>query len=80
MSADAPSNEMIALLLRVLEHVENAADDLPVSTLQKPAEMQVDAEPNSLSTTANGGVNLFVERVAAAMSKVRDPSPARTIG
>jgi hypothetical protein len=81
MSADAPSNEMVAFLLRVLENVENAADDPPISTPRKPADVQVEAESNSVSATADRGANLFAERVAAAMSKLRYPAPAtRLIG
>jgi hypothetical protein len=74
MSADALSNEMVAFLLGVLENVENAADDAPISTLRKPADVQVETESNSVSTTADPGANLFAERIAAAMTKLRDPS------
>jgi hypothetical protein len=77
MSADALSNEMVAFLLRVLENVENATDDVPISTLPKPADVQVEAESNSVNTTADRGANLFAERVAAAMSILRDPARQR---
>jgi hypothetical protein len=80
MSADALSNEMVTFLLRVLENVENAADDAPISTLRKPADVQVEGESNPVSTTADRGANLFAERIATAMSRLRDPASARTIG
>jgi hypothetical protein len=81
MSADALSNEMVAFLLRVLEDVENATDEAPISTLRKPAGVRDEATSNSVSTTEDRGTNPFVERVAAAMSKLRDPAPAtRLIG
>jgi hypothetical protein len=84
MSADAPSNEMFALL-RVLENVENAPDELPISTVRKPADGQDEAKSKPVSTkpvstTEDLGVNPFVERVAAAMSRFRDPASARMIG
>jgi hypothetical protein len=84
MSADAPSNEMFALL-RVLENIENVADEVPVSTVRKPADVQDEATSKPVSTkpvgtTEDRGVNPFVERVAAAMSKFRDPTSARMIG
>jgi hypothetical protein len=72
MSADALPNEMVAFLLRVLENVENAAGDAPTSPLRKPADVQVEAESNSVSTTVDRGVNPFAEQVVAAMSKLRD--------
>jgi hypothetical protein len=75
MSVDAPSNEMVAFLLGVLENVENSAGKDPISTLRKPADVQDEAKSNSVSTTEDRGANRFAEQVVAAMSKLRDPNP-----
>jgi len=79
MSADAPSNEIVALL-RVLENVENGANEVPISTLRKPADLQDEAKSKSVNTTEDRGENPFAERVVAAMSRLRDPAPTRMIG
>jgi hypothetical protein len=78
MSADALSNEMIAFLLRVLENVENAADDLPISTLQKPADVQFEAQSKTaaFADAVDRSENRLVERIATAMSKNFEFKPA----
>jgi hypothetical protein len=80
MSADTPSDEMVAFLLRVLENVENAADGPPISALRKSAGSQDEGKPKSVNPISDRGTNPFVERVAAAMSRLRNPAPTRMIG
>jgi hypothetical protein len=79
MSADAPLNEIVAFLLRVLDNVENASDEPPISTLQKPADLS-EARPKSLSAMEELGSNRFVERIAAAMSRLHSEAPTRVVG
>ena len=78
MSADTPSDEMVAFLLRVLENVENAADEPPISALRKSTDSQDEGKPKSVNP--DRGTNPFVERVAAAMSRLRNPAATRMIG
>jgi hypothetical protein len=68
------SNEMVAFLLRVLENVENAADEAQISTPRKPADFQDKAKSNAFRATEERRANRFVEQVATAMSKLRDPA------
>ena len=74
------SNEMAALL-RVLEKVEHAIEERPISTLRQLAELHDEAK----SELANSAIedrcaNPFVERIATALSKRRNQGPVRLIG
>jgi len=70
---------MIAFLLSVLEGVENAGDRPPVSAVQKPAGSQ-EVKSRSVSTSEDQGANPLVDRIAAAMSILRNRAPASLIG
>jgi hypothetical protein len=80
MSADVLPNDIVALLLRVLDDVENAGDKLPISGPRKPVDLQEEAKSKSLNTTEEQTVNPFVERIAAAMSRFRGGAPTRVVG
>jgi hypothetical protein len=71
MRPDLTSQEMAALL-QILERVERAIDEAPVSSLRQLAELH--DEPRSKVATAptvDQPPNRFVERIAAAMMRVR---------
>jgi len=71
MRPDLTSQEMAALL-QILERVERAIDEAPVSSLRQLAELH--DEPRSQLATAptvDQPPNRFVERIAAAMMRVR---------
>jgi hypothetical protein len=80
MSANSSSNEMIAFFLSVLEGVESTGDQPPVSAVQKPAAGSEEIKSRSVSTTENREANPLVERIAAAISKLRNRAPAKGIG
>jgi hypothetical protein len=80
MSANSSSSEMIAVLMGVLEGIENAGDDQPPdSAIQKPDGSE-EVERKSARTTEDRGVNPLVERIAAAISILRNRAPASLIG
>ena len=79
MSAHAPPNEIVALLLSVLEGVESTGDQPPALAVQKPAGLQ-EVKSRSVSTSEDRGANPLVERIAAAMSILRNRAPASLIG
>jgi hypothetical protein len=80
MPAETPFNEMAALL-RVLENVERAVDERRISTVRQLTELQ----GRTKSELANSGsedqcANPFVDRIAAAMLKLRNQSRGKPIG
>jgi hypothetical protein len=82
MRPDLTSHEMAALL-QILERVERAIDEAPVASLRQLAELHDEArselttspaaEPvdQSPSRPMDQAPNRFVERIAAAMMRVR---------
>ena len=74
------SNEMAALL-SVLERVEHASDERPISTLRQLAELHDEAKSElAHSVTEDRCENPFVERIATALWKLRNQGPVRFIG
>lgn len=70
---------MVAFLLSVLEGVENAGDQPPVSAVLKPAASQ-ELKSRPISTSEDRGANPLVERIAEAMSILRNRARASQIG
>jgi hypothetical protein len=82
MRPDLTSHEMAALL-QILERVERAIDEAPVASLRQLAELHDEARSELVSAPAVEPVdqapslpvdqapNRFVERIAAAMMRVR---------
>jgi hypothetical protein len=66
----AMSDEMVALL-RVLENVERAFHQRPVSTFQELAELHNETELK-VANLASEYANPLVERIATAMWKLRN--------
>lgn len=74
MRPDLTSHEMAALL-QILERVERAIDEAPVASLRQLAELHDEAR-SELATApvvepVDQSPNRFVERIAAAMMRVR---------
>jgi hypothetical protein len=66
----------MAALLQILERVERAIDEAPVASLRQLAELHDDtrselATPRPVAEPAEQAPNRFVERIAAAMMRVR---------
>jgi hypothetical protein len=74
MRPDLTSHEMAALL-QILERVERAIDEAPVASLRQLAELHDEARSELATAPAVEPVdpapNRFVERIAAAMMRVR---------
>ena len=72
MRPDLTSHEMAALL-QILERVERAIDEAPVASLRQLAELHDEARSESPPgpDPVDQGPNRFVERIAAAMMRVR---------
>jgi hypothetical protein len=71
MRPDLTSHEMAALL-QILERVERAIDEAPVSSLRQLADLHEEARSEvAAAPLADQPPNRFVERIAAAMMRVR---------
>ena len=72
MRPDLTSHEMAALL-QILERVERAIDEAPVASLRQLAELHDEVRSESAPAVApvDQAPNRFVERIAAAMMRVR---------
>ncbi|HKO69999.1 MAG TPA: hypothetical protein VJV58_03610 [Bradyrhizobium sp.] len=72
MRPDLTSHEMAALL-QILERVERAIDEAPVASLRQLAELHDEARSESPPAVdpVDPTPNRFVERIAAAMMRVR---------
>jgi hypothetical protein len=71
MPVNMASDEMAALL-KILDTVEHTIDEGPISNIQKLTELPDDAKPElGNAATPDRNTNRFVERIAAAMMKLR---------
>ena len=69
MPVNMASDEMAALL-KILDTVEHTIDEGPVSNIQNLTELPNSAKPE-LGNPPDRNTNRFVERIAAAMMKLR---------